>query len=449
MPTFTQVVKERVISNRETPLPPSWIPRRRSELHANKRNNGAGGIWSAGDSDVLIARINEYVKSARNMICISSFLLDESEVVEELIRASHDVRIYIITASENILEKEPRRDSEFELERLNEHKRVLNRLAGITLIRTADSFHSKFIITDPSSDDAKGMLLTANITKDALVRNPEIGVELTPQETKDLFKQFTIGFWIESNRELLEPGKLSSVRRVQLTNATPPIVLPCTLQNLCSIKEALLDIIGEARHEIWVSIYGIDSDHEVSKKLISALSRGTKVKILTRIRGTDKHTKSLISLAQSGAEIVGHRYLHAKAIVVDAENGCKSIVMTANIDKKGLDEGFETGVILNGSRAMEVKMILQKWWEEFNYGFSIAAKVGEVIGDVIIPNNGSLKKLTVKEKGENNIGEIVAKSIERIDEAADRVLATDGRSVIGNTIYHEEVRRCTVIPSEQ
>lgn len=447
MPQDSQNVMEREISFAEKELPPCWVKRKPHSGKTTVRKNGTKGIWSTNNGNELISKVVEYVRTANEIICVSSFLLDDSEVVAELIQASKKKRIYIITASENILEKEPKEESEFEISRLDEHKRVLNKLSGITLVRTADKFHAKFILTDPNSDSAKGILLTANITKDALTRNPEIGIELTQAEARDLFRQFKIAFWLESKRELLSPGRLSAVQEFSVGTLDLPTLLPCTLQDRATIKEALINLIDKAKTDIWVSTFSIDPDHEVSKRLISAAGRGVRVHLLTRIKKSDKHTASLVSTARAGVEVVGHQYLHAKALIVDDDEGPKGLVMTANIESKGLDEGFEAGVILHGERAVELRRLLLEWWTLFGYEFKTNVKIGEVSGEVLIPKNNAFTRYDVREREDRDLGTIEFRSRENIDETIDRLVLEARSKSPSNTLYQKVVLKFTLVPT--
>ena len=60
-----------------------------------------------------------------------------------------------------------------------QHQDMLNRLGGFALFRSAPHFHAKFVLSDPGKRDGAGLLLTANLTKEALERNQELAVELT------------------------------------------------------------------------------------------------------------------------------------------------------------------------------------------------------------------------------------------------------------------------------
>lgn len=154
----------------------------------------------------LRRRLIESIDSAKDMICASSFLLADREIIDAFLRASsRGRRVYLLTASEIQLLNEPRIDNEFDQDRLQDHLRMMQELAGRVLVRTGENFHSKFLLVDPH-DDARGFLLTANLTFEALTRNVELSIELNSTEVRDLYRQFLIGFWQESSNELLHQG---------------------------------------------------------------------------------------------------------------------------------------------------------------------------------------------------------------------------------------------------
>ena len=63
----------------------------------------------------------------------------------------------------------------------------------------------KFLLTDPKTRNARGFLLTANLTPEALIRNPEIAIELNSDEAQDLFRQFLIGNQLKRTEALSNP----------------------------------------------------------------------------------------------------------------------------------------------------------------------------------------------------------------------------------------------------
>src|SRR5262245_33788150 len=75
--------------------------------------------------------------------------------------AKRGVRVYLLVATEARLDKEIRSDDSFGIKTVEEHKRLLDRLAGWVYVRSAEHFHAKFVVADPKSRP-HGVLLTAN-----------------------------------------------------------------------------------------------------------------------------------------------------------------------------------------------------------------------------------------------------------------------------------------------
>ncbi|MFX0072227.1 MAG: phospholipase D family protein, partial [Candidatus Hermodarchaeota archaeon] len=129
------------------------------------------------------------IKKAKEFICISSFLFENNtELCKELYNMSNKgIRIYLLLASQVLLDKI--QDDIEDHENIKSHIQFLNEAGqGYMFIRSGE-VHSKFILIDPKSEDSKGILLTANITKRALEINNEIGIELDPNQVKELYKQ--------------------------------------------------------------------------------------------------------------------------------------------------------------------------------------------------------------------------------------------------------------------
>ena len=135
---------------------------------------------------------------------LSSFLLADKELADAIQRAAErGVRVYVLLASEAHLgRKEP--EKEFNKSCLEQHKSMLNRLAGYALFRSAPHFHAKVVVIDPDTASA-GILLTANLTTEALERNEELGVELSSAEVIEVSGYLKWAMWESAEHELIDP----------------------------------------------------------------------------------------------------------------------------------------------------------------------------------------------------------------------------------------------------
>ena len=91
-------------------------------------------------------------------------------------------------------------------------------------------------------------------------------------------------------------------------------------------------------------------------ELMCARARqGVSLTVLARVR--PRAMPALVALAEAGARVLGFKWLHAKALWADSGRG---LVMSANLEKHGLDGSFELGVRLDGERAEELRTRLER-----------------------------------------------------------------------------------------
>ena len=90
-----------------------------------------------------------------------------------------------------------------------------------------------------------------------------------------------------------------------------------------------------------------------------------RVTVLTRPRKEVYEAVSLLKSTVTDAKIYAHDKLHAKAIVSDSGG----MVMSANLEKKGLDSGFEIGMRLTKEQCSKVQEILREWEKNFPWRY--------------------------------------------------------------------------------
>ena len=421
-PDAARIPKERQYEwdAREETLPPCWIPRKDALTGPRSRTTETGRIYPTDATDRLRRRLISTIEDAQGTVCLASFLIADPEIVKELLRASRrGCRVYLLTASETQLLREPREDTEFDQQRREEHVQLLRELAGRVLVRSSDSFHSKFLLTDPVSTNPRGFLLTANLTTEALTRNPELAVELEKSEVHDLFREFLIGFWEESQNELLSPDRLGTVRPWEGNRqwSVPRVVLSTT-KNIQTIRECMMNLIEQAESQVMLSTFGIDSKHPVTQRILKAAKDGKRIRILARPRPNKTTMNALVDLARAGAEVRGHPWLHAKSLIVDHDGSWNGMVMTSNVESRGLDEGFESGVHLVGKSAEDLRQVLEAWWREIPVELSVKARLGDVEGSLQVWQGDRLFRVLVESRGQINLGEIQAKSSEEMESNA-------------------------------
>ena len=164
---------------------PVWIPYRQNN---SPREEVRGNIYQSGERRRCIQDIINAIHHVQDTVMLMSFLMADQALENALMNAAkRGVRVYVLLAAENRLEKEPAADAEFEQKTLAQHKTMLDRLAGQVLVRAAPNFHAKLVLIDTHTPNLKGFLLTANLTKEALERNEELAVVLTHSEIQSAF----------------------------------------------------------------------------------------------------------------------------------------------------------------------------------------------------------------------------------------------------------------------
>ncbi|EDN71561.1 hypothetical protein BGP_5877 [Beggiatoa sp. PS] len=422
---------------------PVWIPYHQT---AYRREEQLGNIYQSGEQRRCIQDIITAIDQAQDTVMLVSFLMADTALEDALMNAAkRGVRVYVLLASENKLEKEPAANAEFDQKTLAQHKTMLDRLAGQVLVRSAPYFHAKLVLSDTQALNPKGFLLTANLTTDALQRNEELAVALTPSEIQTAFTYLRWACWEGAEHELIEKQRLSTVKPLHKVD-NPEIAqdfLATKPDN--SLQPVLKQIINNAKQELIVSSFGWEINHAIVALLLERIRAGLHVTLLARIR--PKTMDTLVNLAEAGAQVLGFRWLHAKALCNDVG---ETVVMSANLETQSFEHSMEFGVFLRDERATAVKQILQTWQQQAPWQLLPQPVLGDLpVGEVLLGDDEHIrlwqkrdnpfleKILTVKEV---QLGELTAESAEQLElpkppdqnHTADNALAYELR-------YHWEV----------
>lgn len=334
-----------------------------------------------GEDEGLIDELCEIVASSKTTICVSSFLIQKSRFTDALIEAAdRGVAVFLLTARDEDLRKPSDEMMEDERVKIEDHIALLKTLAGKVLVRTCDSFHAKYCLADPQLKTPRGILMTCNANVEPMTgMNREIAVTLKKDEIHGLFSHFLHGFWDMADHELLKSGR--DFRGVNRESQCPvemgTITVPATWREGTTLQSHILDLIGDTRQTLLLTAWSFDPDYVVINAINEALDRGVKVRILTK--PTPKTSKALFSLAEKGAEIIGHDRFHAKIILAD---GKKGLIMTANFTRLGLDTGFEVGIDIDGPDVTPLVKITQDFISGCPWNFSSKTTLGTVSGTV-------------------------------------------------------------------
>lgn len=322
-----------------------------------KKVSGFNGSSFTNHLDGVLSLINR----AEQTVVISSFLIADKQIEDAIVNKTDEgVRIYILTAASKRLLQEV--NNEFDEKARAIHIDMLKRLSKHALVRSSERIHAKIVLSDPKNNPA-GMLLTANLTTDALVRNQELSVNLEKYEIKEAYDILRHVFWEQANHEMLEPDRLTDCRPL---GKVKPIKTQKILQTSPvhkSIRDEVMRVLNTASKSITVSSFGWDADSPIVKKLCDLSRSGTKVTVITRNRKVTMPV--MVVMKKAGIEIIGFRWLHAKAVVSDSS----VMVMSANMDRYGMEAAFELGIRLDGKRAALIRKELKKYTEHPEYKF--------------------------------------------------------------------------------
>lgn len=402
----------RVVDQRKYRLPPTWLS---LPKQSNVQTESGRNIHISGRNRELANRVTSLIAKTKQKVVLSSFLLADQEIEQAiLVAAKRRVRVYILLASEARLEIGDV-DDEFENAMYEQHEDMLNRLGGYAFFRSAPHFHAKFVLSDPGFDNSAGLLLTGNLTKEALERNQELAVELTREETEKMYTLARWAFWEFAEHELIDPNdNFRAIKPLGLIQHPPPTTnILSTTSELVQLREESVRLIERAKKEILVASFGWGEGHEIIKILCIRAKEGLPITVLARIR--ESQMPALLALAESGARILGFNWLHAKAVCIDGDT---ALVMSANLQSDGLDHGFELGVSLNGDRALEVRERLLGWSDIARWQLLASPVVGDLTGDARVWHDSQLEETHVKAESRIDLGTVFAESVDKLDDTA-------------------------------
>ncbi|MFW9804781.1 MAG: hypothetical protein ACFFFC_19150, partial [Candidatus Thorarchaeota archaeon] len=123
------------------------------------------------------------------------------------------------------------------------------------------------------------------------------------------------------------------------------------------------------------------------------------------VRPRPRTTPIIDDLKMKGADVRGLDFLHAKVICTETERGPEALLMTANLEKISLQDGFEVGILLGGNTAKEILIVLDYWWENANWEYMQSKKLGQHLGAYLVMNNREFEKHEVEEAKAIPLGE--------------------------------------------
>ncbi len=353
-------------------------------------------VIESGKDGVLFSEIITAINNAQVMICLQSFLIQDTQIIDALLHAKEKrgVRVFITGCAEAKLESNPYGEEDSFI--IKEYKTMLEEKFKNNFIhRQAGNLHAKFILIDPKTNP-KGYMFTGNFNLKPFFENPELAVELSIAITKELFQVFVHHFWNYTTDEQTESSQFEKVKPIDkfTTIQLKQILLTSPNKEICNLKATLREVILNAAEEIQFSTFGLDINHELSESILDKLKEGIKVTIFCRPRL--KTIKDHIEiLAKHGARVFCHPLIHAKSIVVDRN---MAYIFSANFEEHGMDSGFEVGLKLMMKQKNDLLKIYDSWKNTFPYEYLYEKKLKEVNGYQELNTEGKLKPVIKIEK---------------------------------------------------
>ena len=420
-----------IVSYKEQIIPVAWLKQMPSEniIPTN------GNIMVSHSDGKLSRYIVDLLNQARETIVICSFLLAHQAIEDAIFQAAErGVRVYLMLASEVRLEKTG--DDEFSQKCEQQHIAMLKRLAGKVMIRSAPHYHAKAVLIDAlgGNNTAKGLLLTANITHEALERNEELAVILPRQAIEELVAFFRWGLFNQAKHQMLDNEKFTSIDKTDIPYPQNTRIMCFTSAQEKGILNHALALIEQAKQEIIVASFGFDEEHALIKKLCEKAEQGVLVTILARVRPSNM--SALIQLKTAGAKIYGFKWLHAKALLVD---GKQAMIMSANLQKRGLDDGFEIGICLNTQAIQELETCLNYFITQAQYHLAVNLAVGQCLGDIRIWENKQFQDLTILPEKQETLPDVIADCASDLSKAISLPTADWRKTSTQQVVYQWKV----------
>lgn len=354
-------------------------------------------VIESGQGKILLNKIAKAIDGAKNIVCLQSFLIQDTAIIDALITAvsERQVKVFVLSSTEARLKETIEEEQDFI--KANYIQLLDTKFKNNFVHRTAENFHGKYILIDPTTKP-KGFVCTNNFTENGFTRNPELTVELDKEHCEELFKIFVYHFWEHSTDEQTATKEFDKVKPAN--KFTLPklenILLTSPNSKSNSLNKTLLKAIQQAKKSISLSTFLLDKNTELVKAISEKAKQNISVTLFCRPMER-QFNEQLKELLESGIEIYLHPLIHAKSLLIDNKNG---FVFTANLIKNGLDNGFEVGVTLNEQQTTDLSTIHQSWKINFPIRAIKEAKVKDLKEFEFFKEQKLTKKILLDDKKE-------------------------------------------------
>lgn len=318
----------------------------------------------------LTESILEMIRTAKSYIKISSFVMEDQMVVDELKNAAKSGKIAVFVISNRIKREDEEyistkeRKSTDDAESIHAHRMFLQKMyySGVH-VRLLDNLHAKFII----ADGQKGVLMSANIASNSLNKNVETGISVEGDDLKNLELVFDTMYnyadivqFVQSDKSDVIKMSIKKLPNQIFDRIKGHIRLTAISRNQTNLSEcsqtsiynSIIKIVDEAESFVYMVAWVFKDKRGTLSKLKYAIDRaakrGVKITLLYNDKGNaankEIQQKYIYEMGRLGCDAYPVTNNHSKCVLSDKSG----ILFTANIDgNNGLLEGFEVGCMLD------------------------------------------------------------------------------------------------------
>lgn len=356
MKTITKIIEVENEGKIDYPILPhgaGWQSTEREELL----------ILESGNNAVLLTKIQEAIGQASHMICLQSFLLQDTPLIDSLLQAvKRGVKVFVLSSAEARLKDTIEEEQDFIKQ--DYIKLLENKIKNHFVHRVAKNVHAKYVVIDPKTNP-KGFICTNNFTENGFLKNPELAVALNEVQCQELFKIFVYHFWecaTDEQNATREFEKVKSANKFELPALTQLLLTSPTSKHN-TLHQKLSEAVQKAQNRLSFSTFQLDKNIELIKNIIEKAKNGVEITLFCRPieKQFKEHLKPLID---AGVRIYFHELMHAKSLLIDDKHG---FVFTANLTQEGLEDGLEVGIELNQAQTKSLAYIHNNWKENLPY----------------------------------------------------------------------------------
>ena len=318
----------------------------------------------------LTNQLMELISNSTQYIKISSFLMQDKEVINRLmeISSSGQAAVFVISNQNRKESDEYNESGEMKTDNdkpgVNSHEMFLQTLffAGIH-VRLLDNLHAKFLVVDGND----GLLMSANISNNSLRRNVETGISLNSKELSDLELVFDtmynyadiVRFVNKRNVDIVKKsykplpssilGSLNSDIKLTACSKRQTNLSDC---HITSIYDTIISMINSSQKFIYIVSWEFKDYGKGLTLFYKAIEKAIKRKVIVKLyynevgslKNLENQREFIYKMGTMGCDAYSDKTNHSKCLLTESEG----FLFTANIDGyNGLTEGFEVGCILN------------------------------------------------------------------------------------------------------